>query len=715
MESSLFSPYWYRVESLRPQLRSHARIYRHHYRGERWYVLQDPSAGRNHRLSPAAYYLIALMDGYRTANDIWEAATTHLGDEAPTQGETIRLFAQLHAADVMRCDATPDTLEIFGRFTQGQKSSRMSRYLNPLFARFPLLDPDAFLERGLPFVRPLFTAPGFIVWSCVVAIGVLLAAMNWSALASAAESAIFDPRNAAILAVTYIVVKALHELGHAFATKVWGGEVHEVGVTLLVLVPLPYVDASSAWAFGSKWRRVIVGAAGMMVELFLAALALLLWLKAEPGVVRTIAYDVMLIGGVSTLFFNGNPLLRFDGYYVLSDILEIPNLSARSRKYLAYLLQHYLLGLEERRHEPMSPGEQRWFVVYGTASSLYRPLITIGIALFIAGKFFIVGVLLAFWGLAIQIVLPVARGLDRLRSDPRVRRQPVRVAAAAMGLVVAVVLALFVLPIPSWTRTEGVVWLPDHSQVRAGDYGFVRRVLARPDSSVVLGQALIETVDPMLRTRVNVLEARLREVKARYHLQRQQDPVRAEILAEEIETIAADLAHASERADAGLIRSSAYGRFVLPRAESMPGRFVKRGEVLGYVASFKTPIVRTLVSQADIALVRDRTHGVGVRLADRLGEVVPATIVREVPSATVELPTAALGASGGGAVPVDTRDSAGLTAAAAVFQLDLMLPPNTPVSGVGSRVYVRFDHGTEPLAERIYRTLRRVFMGRLNV
>jgi len=129
-------------------------------------------------------------------------------------------------------------------------------------------------------------------------------------------------------------VKALHELGHAYALKHWGGEVHELGLMFLVFLPVPYVDATGSASFGQKWQRALVGAAGIIVELLLSAIALFIWLNAEEGLVRAFAFNVMVIGGVSTVFFNGNPLLRFDGYYILSDLVEIPNLGDRSKRYL---------------------------------------------------------------------------------------------------------------------------------------------------------------------------------------------------------------------------------------------------------------------------------------------------------------------------------------------------------------------------------------------
>ncbi len=696
-------------------LREHGQMHRHRYRGERWYVLQDTATGRSHRFSTAAHYLIASMDGRRTMGEIWDAAMTHLGDEAPTQGEAIRLLSDLHAADLLRCDVRPDALELFARFQKFAQANRWARLMNPLSMRFPLFDPDALLERAAPFCRWMFTPLGFGLWLAAMSSAVLLAAMHWRELASADLAAVLEPHNLLLLVLAYPVVKTAHELGHGLATKIWGGAVHEIGLMFLVFVPVPYVDASSASSFRSKYRRMVVGAAGIMVELLLAAVALVVWLHVEPGLVRSLAFDVMMIGGISTVFFNGNPLLRFDGYYVFADWLEIPNLSARSTEQLAYLFKTYVLGLRERRIRQNADGEIPWLVAYGVCAFFYRLFIGLAIALFVASRFFVLGMLIAILSVARQTVVPLARSLVRLRQDPRVSEQRGRVVAACAGLAGLIVLGLFVLPVPVWTSTQGVVWLPEHAQVRAGADGFVLKVLEAPGALVERGQPLIETFDPDNSARLQVLEAEVRELRA--HLQSVQlsDQVEVEIAEEELSARLAELARVRAFAEASLIRSPAAGRFVLPEARDLPGHFVPRGTVLGYVANQEQPIVRAVVSQADISFVRGRIDRVEVRLADRIGETLPATVQRQVPQASDRLPSMALGALGGGPFAVDMREGDGMKSAEQHFQLDLALPAGARIGGIGQRAYVRFDHGSEPLAKRGLRAIRRLFLGRLGV
>ena len=350
MAASLFDPSWYRVANVRPRLRDHAEFHRHHYRGERWYVLQDHTSERFHRFTPSAYQLIGLINGQRTIQQIWDLLVENNADAVPTQSEIIRLLGQLHGADVLMSDIPPDVEELFQRYQKRQSSQRWQKLKTPLAIRIPLFDPDKFLSATNGLGRLIFSKLGAALWLLVVGVALFLTLQHWPDLTENVTEKVLSPQNILLLWLSFPIVKACHEFGHAFATKAWGGEVHEMGVMLLVLMPIPYVDASAASAFREKRRRVIVGAAGMMVELFLAAIALFVWLNIEPGFARAIAYNVMLIAGISTILFNGNPLLRFDGYYIFADAVEIPNLAARSNKYITYLIQKYAFGFDLRRN-----------------------------------------------------------------------------------------------------------------------------------------------------------------------------------------------------------------------------------------------------------------------------------------------------------------------------------------------------------------------------
>ena len=716
MAESQFSQLWYRVAALKPRLRSHAEVQRHHYRGELWYVIQDHVTGRVHRFTPAAQALIGAMDGQRSVNELWEQACVRLKDETPSQDEVIQLLGQLHGADLVQCDVPPDTAELFERYQRQRRGERLRPLLSPMAIKIPLLDPERFLERSLRWARPLFGWVGFVVWLAVVLIGVALAAKHWPDLTRDVTDTVLSPKNLLILWFVFPVVKALHELGHAFAVKVWGGEVHEMGLMLLVLMPVPYVDASAASAFRDKKRRAVVGAAGMMVELFVASLALMLWIVVEPGVVRAVCYNVMLIAGVSTVIFNGNPLLRFDGYYILSDLIEIPNLAQRATRHWAWLAQRYLYKLKDLEPPSATMGERRWFVFYAPVSFIYRLMVSFGIVLFIATQFFFIGVLLALWSAIAMLIIPAVKVLAFVGSNPRLKNNRARAITVTAMLAGGIGLFLFAIPMPLRTHAEGIIWVPEQAIVLAETSGFFGRFVAAPGTPVKPGDVLTESHDPALAAELKSHEAQVEELESRYTMETANgNRVQSQVVADKLAAERARLNRIRERVLQLTVRARVPGIFVVAQPDDVPDRFVRQGEQLGYVVDLREVTARVVVHQADVDLVRSRTRSVELRPAEFLSEVFPATITREVPAASDQLPSKALTPEGGGSVPVDPSDRSGTKTLTRHFQLDLAVQTPMPLTRVGGHVYARFDHGWEPLGLQGYRRLRQLFLSQFNV
>lgn len=715
MSGSLFSPSWYRVANLKPRLRSHAQIHRHFYRDQLWYVIQNHATGRFHRFSPEAYLIIGLLDGKLTLEEIWQIAAERLGDDIPTQEEVINLLTQLHRADVLQSDSLPATDELQTRDTKQTRQRRLQTLRSPLAIRIPLIDPERLLAILAPVASKLFSVTGMVVWLLVVSLAIFLAAGHWSELTENISDRVLAMDNLLLLWLTFPIVKILHELGHGFAVKRWGGEVHEMGIMFLVFMPVPYVDASAASAFREKNQRMIVGAAGMLVEVFIAAIALFVWLEVEPGLVRATAFNIMLIAGVSTVLFNGNPLLRFDGYYILSDGLEIPNLGSRANQYIGYLIQKYAFGVRDLPSPVFARGEAGWFVFYAIVSFCYRMMIFAGIVWFVAGKYFILGVLLAIWAVLLTLIIPLFKHAGFLLSSPRLHHQRKRAVLASSAFVAAVFAGLLLMPVPSGTVVEGVIWPPEKSMVRATAEGFVTNVVVKSGDLVNPQDVLVQCEDPVLPSEVRVLNAQLTELKARYDAEILQDRAQAQITGEDIEHINGMLVRAEERQRELAVRSSTSGIFVLSDAEDMPGRFVHRGEVLGYVMDYSAVTARVVVPQEDVELVRERVQRIEVRLADRLEHIIPAVISRNVPAASDELPSAALSIDGGGSIATLPGAQRPNTAMEKLFQFDVVLKTKLPINIIGERVYVRLMRAPEPLAIQWYRSGRQLFLSKFNV
>ena len=715
MAESLFSESWYRVCKVRPRLRNHAEIHRHVYRGGVWYVLQDHVSGRFHRFTPVANLLIGLMNGKRTMQEIWDLASAHLGNDAPSQEEVIKLLSDLHRADVLQSDAPPDIREQHERRGKHLKQKIKQYVGNPMSLRIPMLDPDRVLTRLMPFLRPLFGGFGAALWCATVLTALVLAAMHWKAFSDGLLDRVFSVENVVLMWLLFPLVKTLHELGHAFAIKARGGEVHEMGVMLLLLMPIPYVDASSASAFKDKKWRMLVGAAGMLTELFIAAVAMIVWVNLEPGSNRAVAYNVILIAGVSTLLFNGNPFLRYDGYYILSDYLEIPNLGQRANDYLGYLINRFAFAVKQVQSPVVAKGERRWFVFYSVTSFLYRMVMMSTIVLLVASKFFVFGVLMAVWSLFNMLVQPVAKKIAYLFSSPRLHLRRGRALGLSGATLLVLVLALFWLPAPSFTRSEGVVWAPEEAQVRASVDGFVTRVVAPPGSAVKKGELLIQSEDPELIARLVVMQAELAGLEARYTAALATSRVQSDILLLQTAHARAAVLAAQQRLAALTIRSPGNGSFVIADVQNVAGRYVQRGELLAYVIDAGPATVRVVIPQANADKVRKGSRAVEVRAVEAPGVVIAAQVLREVPAATNQLPSMTLSFQGGGKIGLDPAAQGDAKTLQKLFVLDLKLPAGIRMDKLGSRIYVRFEHAPEPIGVQWYGAARRIFLRTLNV
>jgi putative peptide zinc metalloprotease protein len=719
MSSSLFSASWYRTGILRPQLRRQAHLVRHSYRGERWHVLQDQASGRFLRLDDTAYRFVALMDGARTVDNIWQQLCGELGDDAPTQDDVLGLLAQLHQANVLLItDRQPDVEELDERRRRSLKM-RLKQYIgNPLSLKMPLLDPDRFLTAVVGLFPRGMGKWLLMAWLVLVGSGVAVAVMNWQALTSDITSRVFTAENMLLLWLAFPVLKGIHELGHGLAIKAFGGTCRELGLMFLMLVPVPYVDATAVTAFPDKRRRMIVGLAGMAIELAVAAMAIWLWSWSSPGVGKALLHQVVILASITTVLFNINPLLRFDGYYVLADWLEIPNLGTKANRYVGYLLQRDLFKIRRGLSAPrLTPGEAPWLLGYAVTSFAYRMFVAVLIVLTVAQQFFFVGVLMALWASWTMLLKPLSDQVRFLVSAPVLEGRRRRAITMTVGFTTVVVAMLTLVPVSSWTMTEGVIWMPEQARLRAPLPCFGREVLVKPGAQVKAGTPLLQCDDPELEARLRQAQARAQELEARLALAVTADRVQLGMVQTELDYYRAQLADLAQRRAALIIRSTQSGTFAMEAPSDFAGKYLERGTVLAYVLDPRAYSLLTTVPQGEVDLVRNRTQEVELRVPGQMQELIPARIVREVPAATRELPSLALALQGGGQIGLDP-DSQGAGSPRALtplFQFEVRFTGQHLPRALGSRVHVRFVQSPEPLASQWYRQVRQAFLKRFSV
>lgn len=707
-DEPLLSPNWFRVAGLRPQLRPGVSVSVQRVRGQTWTLLTDPASGRHHRFNAAAHALLRACDGRQTLEAIWTARVAEAGDDAPTQGETIRLMAQAFGANLLVGDIPPDAQALIHR--QRQTRRRRRARLNPLAWRVGLWNPDALLERIAPafgwLLAPL--ARWVIGLLAVLALVGLLVQGEALARALGGQLAAGQGRLLLLMWLAYPPVKALHEAAHALVTKLHGGRVSEVGVALLFLNPVPYVDASASAAFPRRGQRVAVAAAGIVVELLVAGAALLAWLALEPGLARDLALAVVGVAGLSTLLVNGNPLLRFDGYHVLCDAAELPNLAQRSTRWWADLARRRLLWLP-LPPMPAAPGERPWLIAYAPLSWVARGLLSVALATALAAWSAPLGLLVlayALWGLLGQPLLAMLRWLARApEAEGRRGRTAALAGAAAVGVLAAVV----AVPLPDRTSAPAVVWLPDDALVRLETEGELQLLHRRDGEAVVAGEVIAQLDNPPLRLELQQARSALAQQRVARAQKFEQSAAALAVADDEIARLEAQVARLAQRVDALTVRTRTGGRLVLDAARVRPGQHLAQGELIAQVLPGGAPLVRALVRQEDVALVRQAGAEARVELAHGEGGLLPARLLLAAPGASLQLPSPALGEAAGGAVPLDPQDPDGLTAREPRFQFDLLLAEGTPAH-VGARARVVFDHGRAPLASLAWRGLRQAFL-----
>ena len=708
----LLSEQWFRVAELRPRLHDGVRADRILVRGHPWVVLASPDGQRRVRLDMAAYALAGRCDGRLTLQQLWDILLREHRDDAPTQDELVLHVMHLYREGFLAFDAEPD----FGAMAPLEAGA--PRPTPATRGSLLLGSPQRWLQPLQPLGRLLFSRGGAVAFALLMVLGLSATVQQAGLVAEFTGRWLQSPHVLLMTWLAFPVLKLLHETAHALAVGRHGGVVPQWGFTLLVFTPVPYVDASAAEGFAAQRDRFVVSAAGAMAELSVAALAIAASTLLQPGLLRDLLLVVFVLGALSSLLVNANPLLRFDGYHALCDAMQLPNLASRSARHWRRLAAR-ALGLAAEPAWPAARGEIGWWWFYAPASLACRIVLSVGIAAWIGAQHFWAGVAIAAllaWGLVLQPALRGLRVLGGLQLEPeragRSRRR-LLAALAAFALLLAV-------PVPDVSLVRGVVWLPDDAMVRAQAPGFVDEVLARDGQRVRAGDVLARLSNPALQAEAIDAEARLAALEVELHQAYAEDPARAQRVRQEIDAATAARERVAGRVEHLLLRAPADGRLSLPQAQDLPGRHLAQGAVVGTLlrseaagdpASAPAGRWQVLVAmQAEQATERaaPREGAIAVDLGLPGVPGVAATLQRDARAAGRQLPSAALADRFGGPVVTDPADTRGLTAARDLVLITLSVPAPAGAERppVGKRVWVRFDHGHRALGALLARRVQ---------
>lgn len=712
-----FSDAWHRVADVRAHLRGSVAAQRQYFRGQPWVLLRDKFSSEWFRITPDAYDFLCRLGQGRTVDEAWNEALAADSERALTQEEVVQLLGSLNLSNLLQYDRGDSHASQFKRQTKRQSREWRALLLGVLSIKLPLFDPDRLLERVLPLIRAVYSPYGLACYLLLLALGAK-ALMDDSDRLFGQSAGLLAPSNLGLLYIGFLIAKLLHEFSHAAVCKLYGGEVHKIGVMLLMFAPIPYVDATAAWGFRSWAQRLFVGAAGVVAELAVAALAALLWANTAPGVLNALAYNVIFAASVSTLLFNLNPLLRFDGYHMLVDLIDVPNLFQRSREQLRYLGERFVLGLSQAQPAARTRAEALLLPIYGVASLAYWLLLMTTIIVVVADQYLDLGVALAVLLLVQSLLWPLGKFCVYLVSDPRLGWQRGRAIRISLGLLVGVTALLGLVPMPDRVRVSGVVEAERSRQLHTESEGFLAELLARPGSRVEVDQPLLRLENPELAFEISATERQLDQLRA----QQVQAVARSVADLEAIESqrlaVAQTLADLLRRRDGLLVRAPIAGVWSASEFEGVRGQWIGRGVSTGtLVAEARWRFVAVLPQVGSHALGERIAHA-ELRLKGQEGVNIVAVSTQVMPFEQGLLPSPALGMAGGGEIAVSSADAKGLTAAEPFFRIESTLPAQSGIEAMlvhGRTGTLRLTLPERPLLQQWHRQWRQFMQRRFRV
>ena len=708
-QRKIFHESWYRLSESKIALRASVRIHRQVYRGVVWYVLYEPFTNKFYRLPQGAYEFVSRLSVNKTVGEVWNGMLNSATGEIPGQGEVIEMLAQLYQSNMLMYDGIEDGAKLFERNKKQNRKKVKASLLNIFFLKVPLVDPDSFLNKLRWLIACLISKPFALVWLLTVIVAAKYGVENFDALKDSAQG-FLSPSNIGWVYVCTVFVKLLHEFGHASVVKRYGGEVHTLGVMFMLLVPLPYVDATASWSFRKKSRRILVGAAGMLTEFLIASIALILWANLGGGILKNLAYNVIIMASVSTVLFNINPLMRFDGYYMLTDLLDMPNLQQRSVQHLKYLLERYIFF--KRDAEPVAETWSERFVyfLYGICSSVYRIFLFTGFIVAISQHYLLLSFFMGILLCLTMVIMPVGRFLKYIFASPGlalVRSRAVILTVLFFGGVFAF---LFNVPVPDTFKAPGVMEARTYENAIVGENGLVDRIYHYADGLVRKGDTLMLLQNRELEFQLEEKRAQLREATQSYYQALENAPENMLPIEKRIGALKQELEKLEEDRGKLAVIAPVGGIWDLKDLDDYKDRFVRQGDSIGLLLDTSSFDFLAVVSQEEVSrLFAGKPRSVSVRLNGDAFTEIPVENVMAIPAASDHLPSAALGWLAGGEIETRMNNAQnGEQTVEPVYIVRAQLNDSLLASFKrhGRTGKIRFDLGETPLAMQGIRKVR---------
>lgn len=685
MSNSLFSDNWYLLAKRCFSVADFVRVHTQDWNGAKWFVLSDPYTNSFFRVSEEAWAFLNQLDFNKSLDAVWKDMVSKTPQTTPGQTDVINLLSSLNQHGMLVCSTSNDLEPIFQGIVKKKKKLFMSRAMNFLFIPIPLWDPDEFLKRISFLSSLIFSFKGLVLWCAVIFCGIGAVINNWSHLFDN-TGRILASENLIWLYFAWAGLKLFHETAHALSCRSFGGEVHAMGVMLIALAPVPYMDATSAWKISGKSKRALIGAAGVLAELFAAALASIIWANTGPGMINNLAFNIMIIGSVSSLAFNLNPLLRLDGYYILSDLLGFPNLHERAQQHLKSIFNKFFLGIRDELPELKSFFLKLFYPLFAVASGCYRFFVLLVISSFIATKFYTLGLLLSALAVLFWFFVPLFKLFYYFLFNPRVATVFPRGLIVSAFIIFLFYLIMAIFPVDSSFVCRGVINNSVGKKVITASSGLFIYQEALYGKRVSKDQILGVLINSDLDLEIEEQQSLKKKLLLRINQADLTGGYFKKALSQQLESMEQKIKNLEKEKTFLTIKAPADGCFWSDSLVDIRGRVLKKGTELGVILDQDKSFFDAVVTPEQVsAFFQGESKNRGnrkevraeIRLHGNANKIYKARIVSVSQSHIRRLPHISLGKSGGGIIDVDRNDSQGLTSIEPCFLVKLEFE-NTP-------------------------------------
>jgi putative peptide zinc metalloprotease protein len=623
--------------------------------GESCYIVEDAVNSKYYSIGIPEYTFISCLDGSTSVSEALSMTARAVPDQALTEQDTASICRWLIDSELAFTAASAGTQRLADA-AASKKPGGLSKW-NPLYLKLPLCYPDRFFTKLRPWIDWLYSKPMVITTLALIMIAAYQVLARWNEFIIASQG-IFAPGRWLWLGLCWLVLKIVHECSHGAVCKRFGGTVHESGAIFILFAPLAYVDVTSSWRFKSKWHRIYTAAAGMYIELLVAAIAALFWVRTDPGLVNDLCFNVVLMASLTTLAFNANPLMRFDGYYILSDLVDIPNLYSDGQLVLQHYGRKLALGLPSELDSSGSKSRDTFIKLYGVAAFFWRTSVTFFLILAAAMMFDGAGLLIALFAAALWLLVPTCSFLVYLfRGTEWEKPKKLRFVGVVVPLVLLLGFAITHTPWPGVTRAPAVVEYEPLAVVRAGSNGFVREVFVHSGQAVEEGQLIARLENEQLQVELHDVQLSIQQSLKKARVFKQRDELAAfQAEQKKLESLRKQLDEKSVEVAQLEVRAPISGTVIARDPDALLGTYASSGDEIVSIGDEQSKELRLSITQEDVDTF---LASVGNRVSARLqgGVRLESDLTRVPPQASLEPPHRSLCSPYGGPLEVRPKES----------------------------------------------------------